>query len=350
MNNFIVLFFIFISSAFPSDKNTKADKWEELDALVRNTLGMIANDDFKDAVKSIKKIEKLSDNIFAIDDCLRAALYYKITEEYQTRDFEDDFDESIKRAITVLANEDKDKKLGDIYKAKRLQFLGSAYGYRGMYRTFKGEWGGAFMDGKRASEVLEESYKLDNSLIDNKAGIGTYLYWRSAKAGIVKYLLLWGDKKKEGLSYIKEALEKGSVIKLWSLGGLLRIYMEEKKGKLSIEVTDKILALAPKDTGTLRRRAFVSEKRKNDKDALKTYLKLLELFKDNDNLLVDKKRLNTANAQIDTIYNILRLSKSLKEKIDTEKYIKEVQKLKTRIEPSYSDIKDIAEKVIADRY
>jgi hypothetical protein len=207
-----------LASNFASDKTIKEDKWKELDTVLRNTLSLIANDDFASALVAIEKIEKRPDNVFAMHDCLKAAMYYKITEEYQTRDFEQDFEDSIKNAINLLMKEDSDKTNGDIYKAKRLQFLGSAYGYRGMYRTFKGEWGGAFMDGKRANEVLEESYKLDNSLIDNKAGIGTYLYWRSAKAGIVKYLLFWGDRKQEGINNIKEALENGKVIKLLAMG------------------------------------------------------------------------------------------------------------------------------------
>ena len=56
----------------------------------------------------------------------------------------------------------------------------------------------AFFDGKRGADALDDSLTLDSSLIDNKAGIGTYLYWRSEKSGVVKYLLFWGDKKKEG--------------------------------------------------------------------------------------------------------------------------------------------------------
>ncbi len=131
---------------------------------------------------------------------------------------------------------------------------------------------------------------------------------------------------------------------------MLIIYIEEKKGKLSIEVADKILALVPKDTGTIRKRAFVSEKRKNNEEALKTYFELLQLFKNKDNLVIGKKKLNTANAQIDSIYNILRLSKELKKEIDVDKYIKELKELKPRISLSYSDIEGFAEAVLAGKY
>jgi tetratricopeptide (TPR) repeat protein len=336
-----------LSSA--QDKAVQNDvNWDQLDTVTRDALSLIANDNFVEAVAAIDKIEK-SNLPISIADCLRAAMYYRITEEYRTRDFEKEFDESIKKGIDTLVSEEKDKEKGDKYKAKRLQFLGSAYGYRGMYRVFTGEWASAFFDGKRGADVLEQSYALDNNLVDNKAGIGTYLYWRSAKSGIVKYLLFWGDKKEEGIAGIKEGAEKGKIVKLWALGGLLRIYMEERKGKLSLEVIDKILATVPNDSGTMRRKAFVLEKKEQKAEAIKVYEHILALVKAKDNIVIKGKTLNTANVQIDTIYNILRLNKEMESSVvsqtDKEKYKAQVEELKKRIVPSHFDIEKYVQQV-----
>jgi len=318
--------------------------WDEIDTPARDTLSLIANDNYKEALESLDKIEKANFTI-PVSDCLRAALYYRITEEYRTRDFEEDFNNSIKKAVDVLSQEDKDKEKGDKYKAKRLQFLGSAYGYRGMYRVFSGLWGSAFLDGKRGHDALSDSFDLDNALVDNKAGIGTYLYWRSAKSGFVKYLFLWGDRKQEGIDDLNLVVENGKIVKLWALGGLLRIYIEEKKGTLSLELIDKILTLAPKDTGTMRRKAFVLEKKGQKQEAIKVYEQILSLVKANDNIKLKDKVLNTANVQIDTIYNILRLNKEIKGNLDTSDYKAEVEKLKKRITPSHADIKKYLEEI-----
>jgi hypothetical protein len=347
MNFLLSLMVVFSLQAAPQPAQTDTN-WDQMDTATRDVLSLIANDSFVEAMAAIDKIEK-SKFALPMADCLRAALYYRLTEEYRTRDFEKEFNESIKNAVDALVSDEKDKEKGDKYKAKRLQLLGSAYGYRGMYRVFTGLWASAFLDGKRGVDVLEESYKLDNSLVDNKAGIGTYLYWRSAKSGIVKYLLFWGDKKQEGIDDIKEGLEKGKIVKLWGMGGLLRIYMEEKKGKLSLETADKILETVPNDTGTLRRKAFVLEKKDQKAEAIKVYENILKLVKANDNILIKGKTLNTANVQIDSIYNILRLNKELEVAVvsqaDREKYKAEVEVLKKRIVPSHFDIEKYAQQV-----
>ncbi|MCX6112486.1 MAG: hypothetical protein NTY22_04270 [Proteobacteria bacterium] len=342
--NFLMMLAISLSFFNIHASNQKTMDWDAIDIPTRDTLSLIANDNYREALESIDKIEK-SDLPITIADCLRAALYYRITEEYRTRDFETDFDKAIKRSVDALSKEDKNKEKDPKYKAKRLQFLGSAYGYRGMYRVFTGLWGSAFLDGKRGYDALLDSFDLDNDLIDNKAGIGTYLYWRSAKAGFVKYLLFWGDRKQEGIADLKLAIEKGKIVKLWAMGGLLRIYMEEKKGTLSLELVDKILAIVPNDTGTMRKKAFVLEKMGQKQEAIKVYEQILPLVKSKDNIKLNGKALNTANVQIDTIYNILRLNKEIKGDVDKTSYKIEVEKLKKKITPSHFDIESYVEEI-----
>lgn len=338
---FLILTFYFPSS-YSETPTAQKPNWDSIDAQTKQALFYIANDDFAALAPYLETVEKSKPEI-ATSNSLWAALYYKITEEYRTKDFETDFDEVIKKAVAGFEDESLDKEKGDIYKAKRLQFLGSAYGYRGMYRTLKGLWGSAFLDGKRACGVLETSLELDPALTDNKAGIGTYLYWRSAKSGFVKYLLFWGDRKKDGINNIKLAIESAKIIKQWAQGGLVRIYIEEKNGPSAIEYADKILAEVPNDTGTIRRKAFVLEKQKKLDQAIVYYQKMLPIYKKNDGIKLMGKELNTANAQIECIYEILRLNKTLEGKAITEDikkaYMAEVKdKLSKRTTSSYVDI------------
>lgn len=349
------LIFLILTFSLPSSysettsketkKNEAGYRWETIDLQTKKALSYIANDDYVNFEKYMDSVEK-SNTELPIANSIWAAMYYKITEEYRTKEFEADFDEVIKKAVTALEDEKLDKEKGDIYKAKRLQFLGSAYGYRGMYRTFKGLWASAFLDGKRAYGVLEDSLKLDPSLIDNKAGMGTYLYWRSAKSGVVKYLLFWGDKKEEGINYIKSTLDDSKIIKLWALGGLVRIYIEEKKGTPAIESADKILEDAPNDIGTLRRKAYVFEKQQKIEQAFNIYEKILPILKNNDGIKIRGKELNTANAQIECIYDMLRLNKELGGKAITEEAKKNLiadikEKLSKRTTSSYLDIESL---------
>lgn len=347
---FLILTFYLPSSYSETAVNKNENNpWEKIDSQTKQALSYIANDDYLAFEKYIEKVDKEKPEI-PISNSIWGAMYYRLVEEYRTKEFEPEFDEVIKQAVTALENESLDKEKGDLYKAKRLQFLGSAYGYRGMYRTLKGLWASAFMDGKRACGVLEDSLKLDPSLTDNKAGIGTYLYWRSAKAGFVKYLLFWGDRREDGINDIKSTLDNSKIIKLWALGGLVRIYIEEKKGTLAIQHADMILAEVPDDIGTLRRKAFVLEKMKKPEQAIVVYQKMLPVFKKNDGIKIRGKELNSANAQIECIYDILRLNKELGGNVITEEAKKAMMadvkdNLSKRITSSFLDIEDLAKKI-----
>lgn len=327
----------------------KKELWQDLDAETRKVLDLIANDKLSEALTSINNFEKNYSQI-PFYDCLRSAVFYKITEEYKDKEFDSEFNDYVAKAVTALEDESKDSANGPKYKAKRMQFLGSAYGYRGMYRTLAGLWASAFFDGKRGSDTLEESLKLDPTLVDNKAGIGTYWYWRSAKSGVVKYLLFWGDKKREGIAALKEGVEKGHIVKQWSLGGLLRIYIEEKKWDIALDYANQILKDSPDDSGTLRKKAMVlymMDKKEEAFNLLRDVL--LPHFKAMDNIpLFDKRTLNTANVQIETIYRMLKINNELAGKlVDSEtkkKYLEDIETLSKRISPSFSDIRDYVSK------
>ena len=340
---------ILILTFYLPSSYSETHNWDVLDTQTKQALSYIANDDVVNAGPFISGIEASKTEISTYNS-LWAALYYKLAEEYRTREFEPEFDDVVKNSVKVLEDESLDKEKGDIYKAKRLQFLGSAYGYRGMYRTLKGLWASAFLDGKRGYNVLEDSLKLDPTLVDNKAGIGTYLYWRSAKAGFVKYLLFWGDRKKDGIQSIESSIDTAKIIKQWSLGGLVRIYIEEKNWEKAIEYADKILLEAPNDTGTLRRKAYALEMQGKKQEAFVLYQRILPILKKNDGVKIKNKELNTANAQIECIYDILRLNKDLESKTiteDTKKaYITEVkEKLSKRITKSFIDVEGLSQKV-----
>ncbi len=346
MKYLIILILTICSLSSYSETPTAQNyNWDELDSQTKKALSYIANDNFTSASSLIEEIEKSKQEI-TTSNSLWAALYYKLAEEYRTREFETDFDDAVKKAVTAYEDKSLDKEKGDIYKAKRLQLLGSAYGYRGMYRTLKDLWASAFLDGRRGCDVLETSLALDPTLTDNKAGIGTYLYWRSAKAGVVKYLLLWGDRKKDGIEDIKLSLDKARIIKQWALGGLTRIYIEEKNWQTAIEYADKIIVDSPNDTGTLRRKAYALEKQGKKDDAIKLYENMLVIFKKNDGVKIRGKELNTANAQIEAISDILRLNKEVLSEDVKKAHITDVkEKLSKRITASFVDIAGMAKDI-----
>jgi hypothetical protein len=319
--------------------SAKPYRWSYLDLKTKEVLKDIANEKYSLVEKKIKKLKKEYKDgklELPIDNCLKAAYYYRIIQDYKTKTYEEEFRTSVKKAITELSKEDKDED--KIYKAKRLQYLGSAYGYRGMYRTLAGHWANAFIDGKRAKEFLENSISIDESLIDNEAGIGTFLYWRSAKSGIFKYLLFWGDKKERGISKVKKAVKDAKSTKIWAAGGLINIYMNEKKFDDALSLCKKMLKKTPDDSGLKLKKAKIMLELDKKESAIKIYKTLLK------NAILKSSEIDTNNVKIFYIYKILNLSKELEIKVPKEEKIRYCKILKgTKINSSFDDVDDYKE-------
>lgn len=324
---------------FVSILNAKTDRWAYLDTQTRKTLKNIADEKNSLVEKNIKKLEneyKKGKIELPVHNCLMAAYYYKIIQDYKTRTYEDKFRTVVEKAIEELSKEKEDED--EIYQAKRLQYLGSAYGYRGMYRTLAGMWANAFIDGRRAKEILEESFYMDDSLIDNEAGIGTYLYWRSAKSGIFKYLLFWGDKRERGICKIKKAVKEAKSTKIWAAGGLINVYINEKRFKDALNLANDVAKKTPNDSGLMLKKAHILIELNKKKSALKIYKDLLK------NAILKSSEIDTNNAKIFYVYKVLSLSKELKIKVSTEEKVRYCKILKgTKMNESFDDIEDYKE-------
>lgn len=296
-------------------------------------LTLIANDQFDEAFPVIEKIKqdyKEAPFYYSFE----SALYYKIMEEYRTREFENKFTADVEAGIEAF------KKLAEAdSKQKPLfqQYLGSVYGYRGMYRGLRGEWASAFLDGRRGYNVLELSHDADPKMTDNLSGMGTFLYWRSRKSSFIKYLVLWGDKREEGISLLVKTAKEGRVVKSWSQGGLVRIYIEEERWADALNMANEILGKAPNDIAALRRKAVILENNNQIADSLAIYEKML--------VLVKAKKFNTTNVQLETIYNIVRLKKATKVVIDKDAYKREVTELAKTVTPYFTDFSVYIKKI-----
>lgn len=325
----ILLFNVFNLNLYSNNPD-----WTDIDKKTKDVLYYIANEEFEKVEKNIKKLEqeyKENKIPIPIHHCLNIAYYFKIIEDYKTRELEKDFKAEVKESISKIENIIS-KEENKLYQAKYMQYLAAAYGYRGIFRTLAGMWPNAFIDGKVGKDMLEKSSSLDPDLsLDNDAGIGTYLYWRSANAGFVKYLLFWGDKKDIGIEKIKSAIKKGKTIKLWASGGLLRIYINEKKWQEALELSELILEEVPNDIGVIQKKAYILEKLNRFSDALKVHERILE------QVMSNSKYFNTDNLKVFTIYNIINISIENKIHIK-EKYLKELEKI--NITDSFEKIKD----------
>ena len=88
-------------------------------------------------------------------------------------------------------------------------YEGSAYLYRSFMDSKKGKWFAAYKDAKRGVGRLEKAVALDSSLYDAYLGLGSFKYWKSAKADFLLWLPFISDERKTGIEMIRQSIAKG---------------------------------------------------------------------------------------------------------------------------------------------
>jgi len=154
-----------------------------------------------------------------------AAAYSNLTGDYRNLSYAAKFLEHVNKAIEIGAAKDK----SDSATADDLFYYGGAVGYRGIYRSFTGDWVGAFRDGLRGRSLLKRSFEADDTNKDIYLGLGTYDYWRSAMTKILWWMPFFSDKRERGIQEILVAAENAKFSSLEAAYALVRIYYDYEK-------------------------------------------------------------------------------------------------------------------------
>ena len=142
-------------------------------------------------------------------------------------DFEDDVDDSLLlescRQVEELCNE----SMSNGHKSADLLFyLGSTWVYRAFIHTRISNKFKLVSHGIRAGKLFEEAVSIDPNYWDAYFGLGSYHFYRSHRAGLLRNLHLISDRRQEGISYIELAAEHGVLTSLAARTGLAWIAIE----------------------------------------------------------------------------------------------------------------------------
>ncbi|GAB4378911.1 MAG: hypothetical protein Kow0042_27800 [Calditrichia bacterium] len=88
-------------------------------------------------------------------------------------------------------------------------YEGSAYLYRSFMKSKESKWFAAFSDAKKGVGHLERALAIDSSLYDAYLGIGSFKYWKSARAKFLLWLPFISDERQEGIQMVRESITKG---------------------------------------------------------------------------------------------------------------------------------------------
>jgi tetratricopeptide (TPR) repeat protein len=140
------------------------------------------------------------------------ALWWRILLDPDSRALDDEFSESVERAITLTeAWTEREPE-----NAEAWFYAGGAYAARVQWRVLRDEKLAAARDGKRIKDALERSLALDPDLEDAYFGIGMYRYYADvapAAARFLRFLLLLpAGNRKEGLAQMLRARSDGRLL------------------------------------------------------------------------------------------------------------------------------------------
>jgi len=265
----LILAYLFSPGAFAQSKFT-----DEVDSLIQTGIDFIHQDKFSEGIAGFKQIiQKYPEE--PVGYFFVAASYQAIIDDYRNETYKPDFEGYIDTAIVKA-----EKKINnDSNSAQDHFYLGGAYGYKGIYKSFRGDWWGAFKDARKAKSHLDKALEINPELYDCYFGLGAYHYWGSIKSRIFWWLPFIGDDREKGIKQYKLTMEKGRYAKEEAKYGLLRVYIEEKDYLKALELAEEVKSLNPDDPFVfwMRGQAYIGLN--NWDEALRTYQRLLLHFK-----------------------------------------------------------------------
>jgi hypothetical protein len=140
-------------------------------------------------------------------------------------------------------------KRNDNETAWTLFFEGSAYLYRSFMKSRLGKWFSAYRDAVHGVGWLGSALERDSLLYDAYLGIGSFKYWKSARANFLLWLPFIKDERQAGIEMIQKSIRKGMFSRWIARDQLSWILLD--KGDC-----DEALAIANEDAKTFPQSRF----------------------------------------------------------------------------------------------
>ena len=208
--------------------------------LACRTIGLIVREDYDEALK-------LGDSLLHSDPALPDG-YFIRAAVLNTRgiDFEDDLDltaaeanfDSVQSICSRLISAGLDSPWVHYYR-------GTILGYRSYWAFRNGQYLKGYLIGVDAARDFSATLELDSTYYDAGLGLGTFLYYRSARAGLLRDICILTDQRDEGIALIAKAAVNGQFSRLPAQSALAWIDIEEGRCGEAIAKARELLTRYP---------------------------------------------------------------------------------------------------------
>lgn len=267
------VFLIFLSLLLFQNSFAQTSIDDKIMELSRQGLHEMSLDNFEKAKETFSKIIEV-DSTSPNGYLFLATVYHNLMADFRSLKFTDEFYENIDKAILMAKKKIETKK--DL--ARSYQYLGASYGFKGLRDASLNNFLSAFSNGLKGLNALEDALEINEEIFDSYYGIGVYHYWRAKKAGVLKYIIFFGDSREQGIEEIKLTRAKGELCSDISSEALVRIYQAEEDYEKFFKIVNDILENYPKD---IYARWYLSE----TYTILENWEKALETLKEIENLI-----------------------------------------------------------------
>jgi tetratricopeptide (TPR) repeat protein len=124
-------------------------------------------------------------------------------------------------------------------------FMGGAEGLKGNYEMRYERWITAFRYGWKGVTVLRKLQERYRDFSDLEYGIGSYLYWRSAMARVLKWLPSINDERAEGIAMLRRARQSGTYTSTVASAALVEVFANEQQHDSTLALAEGMLARYP---------------------------------------------------------------------------------------------------------
>ncbi len=113
---------------------------------------------------------------------------------------------------------------------------GHARALRSVFEARFGSSAGAIKQGYRARSEYRKALADDSTLYDVYAGLGSFHYWKSAKAGFLRWIGLFKNEKAKGIEELTLAADSSAVSRESARASLIWIRINEKEYDSAIAI------------------------------------------------------------------------------------------------------------------
>jgi hypothetical protein len=159
-----------------------------------------------------------------------------------------------------------------------LLFEGHANAYRSLWEARFGSFLAAIKGGLAARKAYEKGLEFDSTLYDLYFGLGSYHYWKSARAGLLGVIGLFRNEKQKGIDELYLAVDSSVLSRDAARAALVWVWLDRDEFDSVIAITDNLLRAYPQGKSWMWPRAQAYFRSERYQHALMTYRKLRELI------------------------------------------------------------------------